>query len=122
MRKKKKPTRSRKTRQQQSVTVPRNRKRRELMRLAVALLIAVPAVGGAIAAFKHNYEVTHDLSVIGQGVPTVCRVRASELKKSGIFISCIFLKREYIFWCLVKHACAARRGEPLQDAASHARF
>ena len=52
----------------------RKRQRRELLRLAIALLITVPLVGGALAAFKHNYDVAHDLSVIGKGVPTVVQI------------------------------------------------
>ncbi len=52
----------------------RRRRRRELLRLALVLLIVTPLVGGALAAFKHNYDVTHDLSVIGKGVPTVVQI------------------------------------------------
>ena len=74
MSKKKKPAKSRQTRSQSNLPARRNKKRRGLLRMAVALLIVVPAIGVAVAAFKHNYEVTHDLSVIGKGVPTVVQI------------------------------------------------
>jgi len=37
-------------------------------------LLLVASVGGGLAAFKHNYDVTHDLSVIGKGKPTVVQI------------------------------------------------
>ena len=74
MRKKKKPAKSGQTHSRHNAPARGKRKRRELLRLAVALLIVVPVIGGALAAFKHNYDVTHDLSVIGKGIPTVVQI------------------------------------------------
>jgi len=52
----------------------RKRQKRELIKVAVAVLIVVPMIGTALAVFKHNYDITHDLSVIGKGMPTVVQI------------------------------------------------
>lgn len=38
----------------------------------VAILVSVSGAG--IATFKHRYEKAHDLSVIGNGIPTVVQI------------------------------------------------
>ena len=50
------------------------KQKRNLLRMAIALFLVTPLIGGALAAFKHNYEVNHDLSVIGEGVSTVVQI------------------------------------------------
>ena len=43
-------------------------------RFIVAVVVLVGAVGSGLAVFKHNYEISHDLSVIGKGIPTVVQI------------------------------------------------
>ena len=47
---------------------------REGMRFVLAAVLTLSVIGAALAAFKKSYDIEHDLSVIGQGVPTVVQV------------------------------------------------
>lgn len=58
----------------QTAGARRKRQKRELLKVAIAVLIVVPMIGTALAVFKHNYDITHDLSVIGEGLPTVVQI------------------------------------------------
>ena len=44
------------------------------LKMAAVAIITLSIFGAAIAAFKHNYEIEHDLSVIGQGMPTIVQI------------------------------------------------
>ena len=44
------------------------------IRFALAAVLTVSVIGVALAAFKKGYDIEHDLSVVGQGVPTVVQV------------------------------------------------
>ena len=44
------------------------------LRFAMAAFISLSAVGVGLAAFKHNYDIEHDLSVIGKGIPAVVQI------------------------------------------------
>lgn len=74
MKRKSKSAKGRRIQSTNNLLNRRKRQRRELLRMAIAMLIVVPLIGGALAAFKSNYDVTHDLSVIGKGVPTVVQI------------------------------------------------
>ena len=60
---------ARPTRRQQA-----QRQWRNLRQAALALVLTMSVVGVGLAAFKHNYDISHDLSVIGKGVPTVVQI------------------------------------------------
>ena len=47
---------------------------RNLRQAGLALLLTMSVVGVGLAAFKHNYDISHDLSVIGKGIPTVVQI------------------------------------------------
>ena len=47
--------------------------RRSLVKLGIATVFAVPAYA-AISAYSRNLEMQRDLSVIGQGIPTLIQV------------------------------------------------
>lgn len=56
------------------------RKKRDLLRF-VFVLVALISIGGAgFAAFKNSYDISHDLSVIGQGIPTVVQIHDTTCK------------------------------------------
>lgn len=74
MKRKNKSVKGRRTQSTKNPLNRRKRQKRQLLQMAIALLIVAPLIGGALAAFKHNYDVTHDLSVIGKGVPTVVQI------------------------------------------------
>ena len=57
-----------------SVTKNSKRKKREIRRFLVVVAILVFGVGGGLAAFKHNYDITHNLADIGQGTPVVVQI------------------------------------------------
>ena len=44
------------------------------IRRVVTTIALVTVVGVGLTAYKRHYDVTHDLSVIGNGVPTVIQV------------------------------------------------
>jgi hypothetical protein len=50
------------------------RKKRGLLRSVIVLVVLVSAGGAGFTAFKNNYDISHDLSVIGQGIPTVVQI------------------------------------------------
>lgn len=54
-----------------------HRSRRRILRRArsVAVVLALCSAGVlGLTAYKHSYDVSHDLSVIGNGVPTVVQI------------------------------------------------
>jgi len=50
------------------------RKRREIRRFLVVITVLVTSLGAGLAAFKHNYDISHNLAVIGQGTPVVVQI------------------------------------------------
>ena len=65
-----------KANQQKAETANRRptRKWRELRRFALVFGLLATVVGTGLAAFKHSYDISHDLSVIGQGTPVVVQI------------------------------------------------
>ena len=59
-----------------SAAVNRNssRKWREIRRFTLVFGLLATVVGTGLAAFKHSYDISHDLSVIGQGTPVVVQI------------------------------------------------
>ena len=47
---------------------------RQRLRGFFIAVFAVSLFGVAIASYKHNYDIEHDLSVIGTGLPTVVQI------------------------------------------------
>jgi hypothetical protein len=50
------------------------RRMRDICRTLILLAVIVPLTGFGFYEFKKNYDISHDLSVIGQGVPTVVQI------------------------------------------------
>ncbi len=50
------------------------RKKRELKRFIVVLTVLVFSLSAGLAAFKHQYDITHNLADIGQGKPVVVQI------------------------------------------------
>ncbi len=73
-------SKKRKPRRRASKTGPsaqQRRARREwrnLRQFGLGLFLMVAVAGVALAAFKRNYDISHDLSVIGSGIPTVVQI------------------------------------------------
>jgi len=57
------------------------RKWRSVRRFVIFSTILVSLTGVGFASFKHNYEVEHDLSVIGEGIPTIVQVHDPKCSK-----------------------------------------
>ncbi len=51
-----------------------SRRWREIRQFTLWFVLLAGVVGSGLAAFKYSYDVSHDLSVIGKGVPTVVQV------------------------------------------------
>ena len=47
---------------------------REGLKFGLAAFITLSLVGAALAAFKHNYDIEHDLSAIGKGKPAIVQI------------------------------------------------
>ena len=69
-----KPRKSASVRTGRPAPASKSRRWLEAGRFIVALVVLVGAVGSGLAVYKHNYEISHDLSVIGKGVPTVVQI------------------------------------------------
>ena len=52
----------------------KTRRWREIRQFTIFFVLLGAVVGTGLAAFKHNYDVSHDLSVIGKGVPAVVQI------------------------------------------------
>lgn len=50
------------------------RKWREIRRAVLVFGLLATVVGTGLAAFKYNYDISHDLSVIGQGTPVIVQI------------------------------------------------
>ena len=50
------------------------RRWRELRRVTLVFALLAGVVGSGLAAFKYQYDINHDLSVIGKGVPTIVQI------------------------------------------------
>ena len=55
-------------------------RRRDLKRFVFTLIILFGVGGLGLAAFKKNYNISHDLSVIGQGIPSVVQIHDPQCK------------------------------------------
>ena len=51
-----------------------SRRWREIRQFTLWFVLLAGVVGSGLAAFKYSYDVSHDLSVIGKGVPTVVQI------------------------------------------------
>jgi hypothetical protein len=72
-----------------SKTLSKKKSKRQFVSIirSVMVLVVLVMVGGAgITALNNNYDTNHDLSVIGQGIPTVVMGVPTESQK-GIKIS-----------------------------------
>ncbi len=72
-------SKKRKPRRRVAPSKPTRRQRmqrewRNLRQAGLALILTMSVVGVGLAAFKHNYDISHDLSVIGKGIPTVVQI------------------------------------------------
>jgi hypothetical protein len=76
-RKQKSQTSSKKSPAISSATASKKKSKRRIgsiIRSVVALVVLVMAAGAGITALNNNYDTNHDLSVIGQGLPTIVQI------------------------------------------------
>ena len=50
---------------------PKSRKWREFRRFTLVFALLAGVVGSGLAAFKYSYDISHDLSVVGKGIPAI---------------------------------------------------
>lgn len=60
---------------------------RNICRTVIVLAVLVSVGGFGFSVFKKNYDISHDLSVIGQGIPTVVQIHDPKCQK------CLQLRR-----------------------------
>jgi len=53
---------------------PKTRRWREIRQFTLWFALLASVVGSGLAAFKYSYDASHDLSVIGKGVPAVVQI------------------------------------------------
>jgi hypothetical protein len=75
MNKRKKPTRNPNPSKSNTSTIKsRSRKWREFRRFTLAFALLAGVVGSGLAAFKYSYDISHDLSVVGKGIPAIVQI------------------------------------------------
>ena len=52
----------------------KSRKWREIRQLTIVIVVLATVVGSALAAFKYSYDASHDLAIIGKGVPAIVQI------------------------------------------------
>jgi hypothetical protein len=75
MNKRKKPTRN--TSPSKSIVSSaksKSRKWREIRRFTLIFALLAGVVGSGLAAFKYSYDISHDLSVVGKGIPAIVQI------------------------------------------------
>lgn len=50
------------------------RKWREFRRFTLVFALLAGVVGSGLAAFKYSYDISHDLSVVGKGIPAIVQI------------------------------------------------
>ena len=57
------------------VTRPKkSRKWREIRQFTIVFALLATVLGSGLAAFKYSYDASHDLAVIGKGVPAIVQI------------------------------------------------
>ena len=51
-----------------------SRKWREIRQFTIVFALLATVVGSGLAAFKYSYDASHDLAVIGKGVPAIVQI------------------------------------------------
>ena len=57
-----------------SSTKLKSRKWREIRRFTLVFALLAGVVGSGLAAFKYSYDISHDLSVVGKGIPAIVQI------------------------------------------------
>lgn len=52
----------------------KSRKWREFRRFTLVFALLAGVVGSGLAAFKYSYDISHDLSVVGKGIPAIVQI------------------------------------------------
>jgi hypothetical protein len=52
----------------------KSRKWREIRQFTIVFALLATVVGSGLAAFKYSYDASHDLAVIGKGVPAIVQI------------------------------------------------
>ena len=52
----------------------KSRKWREIRRFTLVFAVLAGVVGSGLAAFKYSYDASHDLSVVGKGIPAIVQI------------------------------------------------
>ena len=75
MSKRKKSTRNTSPSKSNDSTVKsKSRKWREIRRFTLVFALLAGVVGSGLAAFKYSYDASHDLSVVGKGIPAIVQI------------------------------------------------
>ncbi len=71
---KKNTTKAKPSTNRQSARTSKSRKWRDLRQFSLVFILLAGVVGSGLAAFKYSYDASHDLAVIGKGVPTIVQI------------------------------------------------
>jgi hypothetical protein len=52
----------------------KSRKWREIRQFTIVFALLATVVGSGLAAFKYSYDASHDLAVIGKGIPAIVQI------------------------------------------------
>ena len=52
----------------------KSRKWREIRQFTIVFALLATVVGSGLAAFKYSYDASHDLAVVGKGVPAIVQI------------------------------------------------
>jgi len=75
MNKRKKPTRNASSSKNITSSAKlKSRKWREIRRFTLVFALLAGVVGSGLAAFKYSYDISHDLSVVGKGIPAIVQI------------------------------------------------
>jgi hypothetical protein len=71
---KKNTNKARPSTSRQSARSSTSRKWRDFRQFSLVFILLAGVVGSGLAAFKYSYDASHDLAVIGKGVPAIVQI------------------------------------------------
>ena len=71
---KRRKTAGKSTTKKRNPTTRKTQRWRELRQFTLWFVLLASVVGSGLAAYKYSYDISHDLSVIGKGIPTIVQI------------------------------------------------